>query len=144
MACLPRTIVGKRRTAPKDELPISSVCAVGDEVVLVDLYSAFSQQLVNIAIRLCITEIPAHCQHDHFPGNRKPVNVDGDGRTGRTRQMQRMRLSMPNDIFPLCNSPTSTTTASVCPVLRRRLGHCPSHANQRTATTLSGVASTSE
>ena len=26
-------------------------------------------------------------------------------RTGRTRRMRRMSLSMPNDVFPLCNSP---------------------------------------
>jgi hypothetical protein len=27
------------------------------------------------------------------------------GKTGRTRQLRHMRLSMPNDVFPLCNSP---------------------------------------
>jgi hypothetical protein len=38
-------------------------------------------------------------------GNRKPVNADSGGRTGRTRRMRRMSLSTPNDVFPLCNSP---------------------------------------
>jgi hypothetical protein len=37
-----------------------------------------------------------------LPWGRKPVNADGGGRIGRTR---RMRLSMPNDVFPLRNSP---------------------------------------
>jgi hypothetical protein len=34
---------------------------------VIDLYSALSQQLFNIAIRESITEVPAHCQHDHLP-----------------------------------------------------------------------------
>ncbi|MDQ1526535.1 MAG: hypothetical protein QOG18_1148, partial [Microbacteriaceae bacterium] len=39
------------------------------------------------------------------PGNRKPANANLGGSTGRTRQLRHMRLSMPNDVFPLCNSP---------------------------------------
>jgi hypothetical protein len=35
---------------------------------VVDLHSALGQQLFDIAIGESITEVPAHCQHDHLPG----------------------------------------------------------------------------
>jgi Transposase, Mutator family len=35
---------------------------------VIDPHSALSQQLFNIAIRESITEVPAHCQNDHLPG----------------------------------------------------------------------------
>src|SRR3977135_4274360 len=34
---------------------------------VVDLHSAFGQQLFNIAIRQSVTEVPTHCEHDHLP-----------------------------------------------------------------------------
>jgi hypothetical protein len=34
---------------------------------LIDPHSALGQQLFNIAIRKSVTEVPAHCQHDHLP-----------------------------------------------------------------------------
>src|SRR6195952_3448310 len=33
---------------------------------VIDLHSALGQQLFNIAIRESVTEVPAHCQHDHL------------------------------------------------------------------------------
>ncbi len=38
-----------------------------DADVVVDVHSAFGQQLFHIAIAESVTEIPAHCQHDHLP-----------------------------------------------------------------------------
>ena len=48
---------------------------------VIDLHSALDQQLFNIAIRKSITEVPAHCQHDHLPrepeaGERRPRRED--------------------------------------------------------------------
>jgi hypothetical protein len=34
---------------------------------VVDLHSTLGQQLFKISIRESITEVPAHCQHDHLP-----------------------------------------------------------------------------
>jgi hypothetical protein len=34
---------------------------------VIDLHSAFGQQLFNIAIRQSVTEVPTHCEHDHLP-----------------------------------------------------------------------------
>jgi hypothetical protein len=41
-----------------------------EDADVVNLHAALGQQLFNIAIREPITEVPAHCQHDHLP--RKP------------------------------------------------------------------------
>src|SRR5918997_1393799 len=38
-----------------------------EDADVVDLHSALSQQLFNIAIRQSVTEVPAYCEHDHFP-----------------------------------------------------------------------------
>src|ERR687894_381652 len=42
---------------------------------VVDLPSAFGQQLFNIAVGQSVTEIPTHCKHDHLRRDRKPVNA---------------------------------------------------------------------
>jgi hypothetical protein len=52
-------------------------------------------------------------------GNRKPAKADLGGRTGRTRQLRHMHLSMPNDVFPLCISP------KLGPGFPMELGYCP-------------------
>ncbi len=74
--------------------------------VVVNLHFAFGQQLLNIAIRESTAQVPAHCRaHCSTLTSRetKPANADS-ARTERARPLRRMRLSMPNDVFPLCNS----------------------------------------
>ena len=51
----------------------------------------------------------AHSSTITSRGNREPVNADGGGRSGRAWRLRRMSLSMPNDVFPLCNSPDATS-----------------------------------
>ena len=72
---------------------------------VVDLHSTFGQQLFNIAIRQSVTEVPAHCEHDHLP--REPeASERRSRREDRTNTAAAAHaLSMPNDVFPLCNSP---------------------------------------
>jgi hypothetical protein len=72
---------------------------------VVDLHATLSQQLFNIAIGESVTEVPAHCKHDHLPG--KPEA--GDRRSWRADRMNTAdaahALEHADDVLPLCNSP---------------------------------------
>src|SRR5947209_14244993 len=70
---------------------------------VVDLHSALGQQLFDIAIGESITEIPAHCQHDHLSGEPE-AGERRWWREDRTKTADAVHApSMPDDVFPLCN-----------------------------------------
>jgi DNA-binding CsgD family transcriptional regulator len=82
---------------------------------MIDPHSALGQQLFDIAIGQSITEVPAHCQHDHLP--RKPE-------AGERRRWREDRTNTAYAAHELEHARTTSSLCATVPALEvaRRLG----------------------
>jgi len=72
---------------------------------VVDLHAAFGQQLLDVAVRQAVTQVPAHRQHDHIgreaeASERRP----GDSGAAGTASSHGGSLPAPDSITSSCNS----------------------------------------
>jgi hypothetical protein len=81
---------------------------------VVDLHSALGQQLFNIAIRESVTEVPAHCQHDHFPW---------EPEAGECRWWRQDRTNTADTTHALEHAERRHPAVQLCPLIRYLRGH---------------------